>query len=996
MGTVIDGRHQLARLVVDGRHTVAGPGRDAGSARVVGHERQLAALDAALDRMAEPDGPPAEACVIQGEPGVGKTTLWSHAARQARERGFEVLSCRLGESERHFPFAGLTDLVETVPDAAFHGLPAPQRQALRAALLRTPAAGTPPDPHAVSLAVLGVVRVLEAQGPVLLAVDDAQWLDGATANVLSYVARRCGGARVGLLVAVRTGDRVADPLRSELERAVGPDRLRRITLGRMDPSDLRRLVQARTGVCLATPELLRLNEACAGIPSLALEIMRALELDPAAGPSVDRTRFREPDWALPVPNVHRRAAAEHVGRLSADVRDVLLIAAALPSPTTASIRAVLGLADQAVPALDEAEEAGVLQVDDGRVTFTHPLFASAVYAAAAGERRRALHARLADVATDLDQRAWHLAFAVDGPCGKVADIVDHAAAQAQARGMPARAADLWSLSSRRTPPEDPRRLERAVSAAECRFYAGDGTGARHMLERAVSDMPPGHRRARALLRLAPVVFHDGGPEEAVAVLHAALREAAGDRSLTGMVHLRIAWLADFDTGLQLAGAEAAQRLLAGEADAEARACALLAAAYFGFQAGRAPDHAAMERGRRLLPARDFSWDGASARAVLSLWQMSFDPLRARADLRAAYRRAHEVGDESLIPRLLLHLAELECRLGDTDLAARHAAEATETARQTGQGRYRSRALHATALVAAYQGDLRRAAADATEGLALAGAPEDPAASVLHLSVLGFVELSLGRPGEADRHLTRAFDLVEAMGMSEPARYHFFADQVEVCLQLGELRRAEALVVRLERRAGVSRYPYLECTAARSRALLALALADPDGALAAVEAAVRAHAELPMPFELARTQLVQAQVLRRVKRKRAAHTALGQAHATFVRFGAATWAERATAELRSLGMRRNSPTELTAAEKRVADLVTEGRTNDEVASALFLSRRTVEAHLGRIYRKIGVRSRTELARALSGAGETGPARRGATLGGYPDASTAKGREADACD
>ncbi|CAG7613319.1 LuxR family transcriptional regulator [Actinacidiphila bryophytorum] len=981
--------------VTDGRHGVVGPGGDVASAVVVGREQQVAALDAALDRMAEPGGPTAEACLIQGEPGVGKTALWSRTVREARERGFQVLSCRLGESERHFPFAGLTDLVETVPDAAFHTLPAPQRHALRTALLRTPAAGAPPDPHAVSLAVLGVVRVLEADGPVLLAVDDAQWLDGATADVLSYVARRCGG-RVGLLVAVRTGDRAADPLRSEVERAVGPERLRQVTLGRMDQGDLRRLVQARTGVCLATPELLRLDEACAGIPSLALEIMRALEGVPAAGAAVDRGPFREPDRALPVPEVRRRVAAEHIGRLPADVRDVLLVAAALRSPTTASIRTVLGVADQALPALDAAEEAGVLHVDDGRVAFTHPLFASAVYAAAAGERRRALHARLADAAADLDQRAWHLSLSVDGPCAEVADAVGHAAAQAEARGMPARAADLWSLSSRRTPPDDPRRAERAVSAAECRFYAGDGAGARHMLEKAVSDLPAGQRRARALLRLAPVVSHDGGPEDAVAVLRTALREAAGDRSLTGMVHLRIAWLADFDTGLQLAAAEAAQRLLSGEGDAEARACAQLAAACFGFAAGRAPDHAAVERGRRQLPARDFCWDGASARAVLGLWQMGSDPSRARADLLAAYRRAQEVGDESAMPRLLLHLAEIECRLGDTDLAARHAAEAAQTVRQTGQRRYAGHALHAAALVAAYRGDLRRAAADATEGLALAEALEDPAASVLHLSVLGFVELSRGRPGDADRYLTRAHDLVEAMGMKEPARYFFFADQVEVCLQLGELDRAEALVVRLEQRAARSPYPYLECTAARSRALLALALADPDGAQAAIEAAVRAHAELPMPFELARTQLVQAQVLRRVKRKRVAHTALGQAHAAFVRFGATAWAERATAELRSLGMRRNSPTELTAAEERVADLVTEGRTNDEVAAALFLSRRTVEAHLGRIYRKIGVRSRTELARALSGGGGTGRARRRATLGGYPDSSAAKAREADARD
>jgi DNA-binding CsgD family transcriptional regulator len=237
-------------------------------------------------------------------------------------------------------------------------------------------------------------------------------------------------------------------------------------------------------------------------------------------------------------------------------------------------------------------------------------------------------------------------------------------------------------------------------------------------------------------------------------------------------------------------------------------------------------------------------------------------------------------------------------------------------------------------------------------------------AALHLSVLGFVELSRGNPEAADGYLTRAADTVAAMGLAEPARYTFYGDQIEAALQLGDMDRADELAARLERRAEISPYPYLRCVSARSRALVALARADLAGAVSAVEAALAALADLPVPFERARTLFVHGQVRRRRKEKRAAAEALRAAAELFERLGATLWAERVAAELDSLGLRRGAPGELTPAERRVVDLVVAGHTNDEVAAALFLSRRTVEAHLWRIYRKVGVRSRTELARAAA--------------------------------
>jgi DNA-binding CsgD family transcriptional regulator len=915
----------------------------------------VALLDAVVDQFAIAGEERVAACVIQGEPGVGKTTLWNHATHRARERGYQLLTCRLGEPEGWLSFAGLTDLVDTVADEAFQELPAPQLHALNVALLRVAPDGAPPDPRAVRLAALNLVRRLAERRPLILAVDDAQWLDPATAGVLGYVARQAADARVGLLIAARDGHDGTDGVPFALEDALGPDRVRRIGLGRLPAADLYTLIHLRTGLRLAKPELLRLNEACAGNPFLGLELARTV-LRAGGWPG--------PASPLPTPATLHQAAAKRVERLPDASREVLLIAAAVRRPTTALIRAALGAEGSATPGLEAAEDAGVLEVHDGRVHFTHPLFASAIYSTAASERRRALHARIADVVADPDERARHLALAIDGPNAEVAGVLADAAARTQARGAPAMAAELWKLAGHRTPPDDPRGHERAVSAAECLFSAGDAIGARSILEKAVTELRPGPQRARALLWLASILFYDGSPRDAVAALQRAVPEATGERLLTGTLHLRIAWFADYDAELRVASAENARGLLDGVGGSDLRACALISVAFFGFLAGREPDHTTLEQGRDLLPDRDFSWEVEFARAMLNIWAKSFDLPHARDGWLGKYRRAHEIGDEPAVPHALLHLVEIECWLGDTELAARYAAEMAEATEQTGQRRWRGQALYASALVAACQWDSDTALALAAQGLELAETLQDPMMAVLHLSVLGFVELSRGDPRAADGYLTRAADAVDTMGIREPARYSFFADQVEACIQLGDTDRATALVAQLEHRAKVSPYPYLLCMTARSRALLALARSDLDEACAAIDTAIREHAKLPMPFELARTRLVQGRILRRCKQKRAAHEVLSQAYDEFARPGANPWAARVTAELQSLGLRRGPSHALTPAERRVADLVASGHTNDEAAAALYLSRRTVEAHLARIYRKLAVRSRTELARALS--------------------------------
>jgi DNA-binding CsgD family transcriptional regulator len=431
------------------------------------------------------------------------------------------------------------------------------------------------------------------------------------------------------------------------------------------------------------------------------------------------------------------------------------------------------------------------------------------------------------------------------------------------------------------------------------------------------------------------------------------------------VHLRIAWFADYDLDLRLASAQTASRLFHNaDTRSELRACALIATTYLAFLAGRGIDHDAVERGRALLPSQDFSWEVEFGRSMLNMMAKSLDLARAHHGWQAKLRRAHDIGDEPAVPHALFHLAEIECWLGHWSLARQHADDLIEAVEQTGQHRWRGLAQYARALIAAHLGDTAVARTAAAAGLTLAKQIDDTVASVLNLAVLGFLDLSSGDPQAAHDQLAAAADLVDGIGMREPARFIFYGDQVEAALAIGALDRARNLLTHLQRRVAVSPYPYLMAVTARCAALVAMAGGHLDDAIAAVEQAMRAHDDLPAPFEFARTQLVHGQVLRRSRQRRAAEQVLRRAESGFIQLGAALWIPRATAELDRLGLRRSAPDELTPTEDRIAHLIAEGHSNPEVAAALLISRRTVENHLSRIYRKLGIGSRADLVRILA--------------------------------
>ncbi|MEN3306397.1 MAG: hypothetical protein V7603_2599 [Micromonosporaceae bacterium] len=916
---------------------------------IVGRAGELRVLDGMLDGLASG---PATACVIVGEAGMGKSALWRHGVAGARERGYRVLSCRPAAPAAAMPFAGLIELLDVATDA-FGQLPAPQRRVLEVALLRVEADGSPPAAQAVGIAVLTLVRWLVDAGPVLIAVDDAQRLDPATAAVLGYLARQVGAEPVGLLLAVCGRDNADQPDPLELADALAEGRVHRVRVDRLELAELRQLIAAHTGLALSRPELLRLDEACEGNPFGALQIAAAL----AGGQTAT------PGGPLPVSRRWRDAVQDQLRAVPEPTRRVLLYAAALAQPSAAQIRAALGEPGPLTPGLAEAEQAGLLRVDDGQVRFTPAMLGLAVYATAGGEQRRAAHWRLAEAVPDLEQRARHLALATDCADAAVADTLDEAARHAQARGAPGVAADLWLLAGGRTPAGDDRACRRLVAAARWLLRTGDCARSRMVLEQAFG-VARGRDRAYVLLWLASVTFEECGPRPAVTVLRDALALAAGDPQLTAALHLRMAWFADGDLDLRLAGARAALTGLdRPDAAAELRAAAVITAAYVGFLAGRGVDHAAVGRGAALLPDRDFSWEVDAGRSALTLMAGSEDLTGTRDAWQARLDRDREIGDEVGIPHAWYHLARTECWLGAWPVAAQRVEDLMEAVEQTGQRRLRILALYLRAWVAAHRGDGTAAGAAIGAGLKLAEQLDDPVATGLHLAVRGFLDLSCGDAPAADRHLARASALLHPTGAGEPTRFAVLGDRVEAAVTVGALDRAGDLLTQLRQCAAAPADPWLRVVTARSHAQAAMAAGELPEAVAAIDEAHAAHQHLAVPFELARTHLVHGQILRRMRQRRAAEQALRRAETGFTRLGAALWIPQASAELRRLGLHRTASGHLTPTETQVAGLVADGRSNIEVAAALRISRRTVENHLGHIYGKLGVATRAAMAGAL---------------------------------
>jgi DNA-binding CsgD family transcriptional regulator len=919
---------------------------------IIGRESELLALWRFLDSIHA--GP--AALLLSGDPGIGKTTVWKEGVAGALQKSYRILACRPVEAETRLSYAALGDLLEPALEEALPTLPEPQRQALEVALLRAASSKVRPDQRAVSLAVLGCLRSLASSSPFVVAIDDVQWIDPPSARVLQFVVRRLNQEPVGFLTAVRGAGAEDDAL--NITSAFAGERVHAVRIGPLSVDALDQALRARLGTGFRRTTLLHLHETSGGNPFFALEIGLALlrrGSDVAAGEM------------LPIPDRLHELIQDRLAGLPPRTLEALQIVAALSAPTLDAVAAATasprGVDRRLGPAIDHK----VVEVEGDRVQFTHPLLASAVYQAIPYARRRELHAKLAAVVNDPEQRARHLALSVDGPHAAVSDALEEAARRGASRGAPQSAAELWDMARRTTSADRLEDLRRRTHEAGLAYFeSGDTSVARKLLQKTVELSGPGPQRARALLDLGMIVATEEGWRPTIDVFTRALEEAGDEPALRASIeqNLGYAWLFRGDVVASERHARAALDLAEALQEPRVLAEAYQAYPFVHFLLGRGLDLAMLERGIALEQhmLEGFLSHVLRPSYVLAQILKYSDRLEeARDKFLLLLADATERGIESPVLAVLhFHLAELECRAGNWKAAHEHAHESLAAAQQTGMAFYHPMAQFAISLVEAHRGRVDAAELAAQEALRLAEAAGEILIMVLNLSVLGFVELSRGHPAEAHRYLARAIELKETMGVQEPAYFRIVPDDVEALVALGRLDEAEVLFGPFEEKARQLDRAWALATGARCRTLLAAARGDLSAALAAAGEAVRDHDRLPLPFELGRTLLVKGAVERRAKQKREARETLTQALDTFQKLGAPLWAEKARAELARIGGRAPAPLALTPTEGRVAELVAAGSTNREVADALFLSVHTVEANLKRIYRKLGIRSRTELA------------------------------------
>jgi DNA-binding CsgD family transcriptional regulator len=912
---------------------------------VVGREEELAAFHRFIT------AEDTSVLLLEGEAGIGKTTLWLQAIALGRARALRVLSCRPTEAEARLSFAGLGDLLEDVLDELLAALEPARRGGLEAAMLLGDRAEVV-DERAIGLAVRDGLRALGREAGVLVAVDDWQWLDGPSAKALTFAARRLGGTHARFLCGARVeaGTSGAEDLR----RALDERDVEVMRIGALEPGALHRLLASRLGISLARPPLLRLHGASRGNPFLALEIARSVIEEgreiPATGP-------------FPLGTDLQTLLRKRVSEIPRAERRVLEVAALLTSPAVAAIERIIDDPALARTALDEGVDHAVVVLEGDTVRFAHPLLASALLSGVSAEARRDIHAHIAANASNAEERTRHLALAADGPDETVAAALEGAAARASARGAASAAAELSGMAVDATPRDRSEdRTRRVFATADYLHVAGDGPHAQRLLEGIIEELSPGPTRARALERLAAVAV---GPD-IDALCEQALTEAGDDTALLASIHINLGGIrgtqGDFEAYRR--HTEMAAELAERAGDRRTFAVALgeigLARAFGGDGPQRELLASVLD-----APAPTGLADAAWSLGRQLLWAGALD--EARTHLETSLQRAVTKGDIEAQTEVLITVIELELRSGRWVEADRRSAEALELAEQMEISNAEPKALALRALVEAHLGHVSAAHEHGERAVAMAREIADAHAAIAGEWAIGFTAFSLGDSDSAAGVLGPLPERSRALGNVEPGIFQLDAVAIEALIAVGEVDRATALTEWLEEFGSARDRTWALATSSRCRALARAESGELRGAIRACERAIEHHARLEMPFELARTLLVHGAIQRRAKLKRPARETLERAVAIFEELGAPLWAKRARADLSRIGGRQPAADGgLTATERRVAELAATGRTNKQIAAELFLSERTVEANLTKVYRKLGIRSRTELAGAWTGA------------------------------
>jgi ATP/maltotriose-dependent transcriptional regulator MalT len=915
---------------------------------VIGREDELARMDQFLEGAER--GP----CVLvlSGEAGIGKTVLWETGVEQAEDRFGHVLTHRSAEAEATLAFAGLSDLLAPVLDEVAPSLAPLRRRALEVALLLVEPGDVPPDPRAIGLALLDILRELAKTGPVVVALDDAHWLDTSSAVVLQIALRRLRDEPIAALATFRTSP--GSTAAFELEHAFPEERLERIWVGPLSLGALHRLLRERLALELTRPELVRVQEATAGNPFFALELCREL-IRTGTRPTVGT--------ALRVPESLQELLGGRLARLPGGTLDVLLEVAALARPTVELVAAVQGDRERVLEALEAAVREGVVELEDSRIRFAHPLLSSICYEEAPLWKRRAVHRALADVVDDVEERARHLALAADGPDAVVSAYLETAGEQALGRGALAAAAELFELAAELTPADPVLARTRRLRAASCHRSAGDPERAAAMLEQLLPEVGGGSERADVLFELALTRRADA--PTMIDLCAEALTQAADDDG-------RSARILAFQSGVRLFEADVTGALLDARAahekaertgDPKLIATAIARVGHAETWAGEVTP-GLLEKGVEIEERLGLELEYLESPRV-SLARLLFrrgEVDRARMMLEEVEAKATARGDEITRGDILWRLAIVQWLAGRWQEALDLVSAGLEVTEQTQDLHWRAFVGRIKALVEVDLGRVDDARASAEEGLASARSLADEVNVIQCLGVLGRLELALGNLEGAAGYLRDLPDQMLAGGMNDPGA-PLWADTIETLTAVGELERARSYLEQWEASGRRLGSPWAIAAAARCRGLLRAAEGDLAAASKAHDDSLIALERLRYPLERARTLLCLGTVRRQAQQRRSAREALEQALAIFEELGARLWADKARAELKRISGRRPADEELTETERRVAELAAQGRTNKEIAAELFMGVSTVEAHLSHVYRKLGIR-RAELAGRLA--------------------------------
>jgi DNA-binding CsgD family transcriptional regulator len=881
--------------------------------------------------------------VIRGEAGIGKSSLLEDAV--AKTRNMPVLRATGVESESELAFAGLHQLVRPLL-GMLDSLPEAQAEALSTALgLRS---GAVEDRFLISLGALGLLAEAAEERGLLCVVDDAHWLDRPSAEALLFVARRLEAEGVVVLLAVRDGE-------ARRFDATGLPELRLDGLP-AEPAAALLAEHSGPGVSLSVQE--RLLAFAHGNPLALVELPATLSADQLSG----RDPLFDP---LPVGRGVEDAFRGRVRALNAQAQQLLLLAAADDGADVATVLQAAELLGIEPNSLDDLEAAELLHVDGGAVAFRHPLLRSAVYGSAGFSQREAVHLALAQALgeeSSADRRAWHLAAASAAPDAGVADELERSAVRARLRGGHGAAASAFERAAQLSE-DDSARSRRLLAASEASWLGGNAQRAGPLVEQAEPFLTDPDLRARAAFVRGSYEFERGMPRDAYAVLIPGAEEVRErDPRMALELLVRAAEVAAFSGRSEWSGevARLASAVPIAERDEQLFMIALLQGTALLLQGHPEPAVAKLERARELGEAFDHP-RYLTFVAFADSYLGDFPAAEARHSRAAArLRSAGALGD---LPFALELLAAAEVWTGRFGAAAANAAEGVRLAAETGQDTSASFLLATFARAEAAQGLEDECRAHAGEAIDLAIARGLSLPGAVGLFALEVLELGLGRPENALAHLTAIID--PGSGLAHPLVALFTApDFVEAAVRSGQPELCEPVLQSFAAWAEGSPAPWPAAATARMRGLLAQGAAAEQH----FEEALRCHAEAELPMEQARTRLLYGEHLRRARRRADARPHLRAALSTFEHLGAKPWAERARGELRATGetARKRDPStidQLTPQELQIARFVSEGATNREVANKLFLSPRTVEYHLHKVFTKLGIASRGELARLL---------------------------------